>query len=194
MERSNEIINNPNLENPNNELNSQQQTQEQEQKPKKTFFKTHQEWGSPFFKNTRVGSCSHVLVKNGRSLAIPFRIVNRRGRGLNHFKTVPEKLSVNESTYEHDYHPFPNMHCGMGKKPLMPYSPDSMRNLLPQNGIVSGALNNRSYLELGNSNLINRKQWSSTYRDSYRFPIQVPISNAGILSDLAVASHMKLNS
>ena len=38
MERSGEIINNPNLENPNNELTSQQPTQEQEQKPKKNIF------------------------------------------------------------------------------------------------------------------------------------------------------------
>ena len=57
----------------------------------KTFFKTHQEKGYPYFNTTRVGSCSYVLVKNGQSLAMPFYIINRRGRSLNHFKTVPEK-------------------------------------------------------------------------------------------------------
>ena len=58
----------------------------EESKPKKTYFQTHKELGDPFFKNSRITSCSHVLVKNGRCLAIPFGIKNRRGRGLNHFK------------------------------------------------------------------------------------------------------------
>ena len=47
-----------------------------------------------------------------------------------------------------------NLHCGMGKKPLVPYTPDSARNLLPLNGIVSGAAANRSYLDLGNGILL----------------------------------------
>ena len=177
--------------------NNQEQIQEEpleEQKPKKTYFQTHKELGDPFFKNTRITSCSHVLVKNGRCLAIPFGIKNRRGRGLNHFKTVPEKLSSNKSIYMSDYIQVNNLHCGMGKKPLVPFSPDSARNLLPLNGIVSGAAANRSYLELGNGNIINRKQWNTTYRDSYLYPRIVPISNSGICADMAIASHQRLNS
>jgi len=46
---------------------------------RKTFFKTHQEKGYPYFNTTRVGSCSYVLVKNGQCLAVPFYIINRRG-------------------------------------------------------------------------------------------------------------------
>ena len=87
-----------------------------------------------------------------------------------------------------------NLHCGMGKKPLVPYTPDSARNLLPLNGIVSGAAANRSYLDLGNGNIINRKQWNTTYRDSYLYPRIVPISNSGICADMAIASHQRLNS
>ena len=45
---------------------------------RKTFFRTHQEKGYPYFSTTRVGSCSYVLVKNGQSLAVPFYIINRR--------------------------------------------------------------------------------------------------------------------
>ena len=59
------------------------------QEPRKTFFKTHQDKGFAYFNRTRVGSCSYVLVKNGQCLAVPFYILNRRGRSLNHFKTVP---------------------------------------------------------------------------------------------------------
>ena len=174
--------------------NPEQVEQVEEQKPKKTYFQTHKELGDPFFKNSRITSCSHVLVKNGRCLAIPFGIKNRRGRGLNHFKTVPEKLSSNKSIYMSDYIQVNNLHCGMGKKPLVPYTPDSARNLLPLNGIVSGAAANRSYLDLGNGNIINRKQWNSTYRDSYLYPRIVPISNSGICADMAIASHQRLNS
>jgi hypothetical protein len=175
-------------------INEDKKEEVEEEKPKKTFFNTHKELGDPYFKNTRITSCSHVLVKNGRCLAIPFWIKNRRGRQLNHFKTVPEKLSSNKTIYMSDYIPVSNLHCGMGKKPLVPYHPDSQRSKLPLNGIVSGAAANRSYLELGNSSMINRKQWNTTYRDSYLFPRIVPISNSGICADMAVASHQRLNS
>jgi hypothetical protein len=184
-----------NYENNENNINENPEIKIEEQKPKKTFFQTHKEFGDPFFKTTRVNSCSHVLVKNGRCLAIPFGVTNRRKRHLNHFKTVPEKLSTNKTIYMTDYVPVSNLHCGMGlKKPLVPFSPDSARNLLPLNGIVSGAAANRSYLDLGNQNIINKKQFSTTYRDSFLYPRIVPISNSGICADMAKASHMRLNS
>ena len=44
-----------------------------------------------------------------------------------------------------NYVPVANLHCGMRKKPLVPFWPDAARNLLPLNGIVSGAAANRSY-------------------------------------------------
>ena len=166
----------------------------EENKIKRTYFNPNKKMGDPFFKNTKVGSCSHVLVSNGKTLAVSFSIKNRRGRSLNHFKKVPGKLSVSKSTYMNDYHLFPNMHAGMGKKPLMPYSPDSFRSRLPLNGIVSGAANNRSYLELGDRGMINRKQWGSTNRLSYLWPRIVPISNTGICADMARAAHMRMNS
>ena len=70
---------------------------------RKTFFKTHQDKGFAYFNTTRVGSCSYVLIKNGQCLAVPFYIINRRGRSLNHFKTVPEKSPITKSTYMNDY-------------------------------------------------------------------------------------------
>jgi len=113
---------------------------------RKTFFKTQPNKGFAYFKNARVGSCSYVLVKNGQCLAIPFYIINRRGRSLNHFKTVPEKSPITKSTYMHDYITFGDMHCGMKKKPLIPYSMESPRSRLPINGIISGAAINRARL------------------------------------------------
>ena len=69
-----------NYENNKNNINENEENKKEEQKPKKTFFTTHKEYGDPFFKTTRVNSCSHVLVKNGRCLAIPFGVTNRRKR------------------------------------------------------------------------------------------------------------------
>ena len=159
----------------------------------KTFFQTKQNLGNPYFNNSRVGSCSFVLVKNGQCLAMPFKIINRRGRSLNHFKTVPEKSITNKSTYVNDYLPIGNIHCGMKNKPLIPYSPDCYRSRLPINGIISGAAINRASIELGDMNMINRKQWKTTYKDSFRVPSIVPVANGGIASDMAKASHARLN-
>ena len=156
-----------------------------------SFFNPNKSKTDAFFKDTKVNSCSYVLVKNGQSLAFPFIIRNERGRGLNHYKTVPEKSKEVKTVYMHDYSPYPNMHCGMGKKPLMPYDPSSYRSRLPVGGIVMSH-KNKSLIELGANGLINSKQWNSTYRDNFRWPRLVPISNPGILSDMAKSSHQKL--
>ena len=92
-----------------------------------------------------------------------------------------------------DYITFGDIHCGMTKKPLIPYNMESSRSRLPINVIISGAAINRASIELGDYRLINRKQWKSTYKDSFRKPSIVPVSNYGIASDMAKASHLRLN-
>ena len=52
---------------------------------------------------------------------------------------------------------------------------------------------NRASIELGDFRLINRKQWKSTYKDSYRKPSILPVSNYGMASDMAKAAHSILN-
>ena len=159
----------------------------------KTFFKTHQEKGYPFFTNTKVGSCSYVLVKNGHNLAVPFHIYNRRGHSLNHFKNTIRKPPVAKSTYMNDYITYGDVHCGMSKKPLVPYSVESPRSRLQINSFVNGAALNRASVEFGDFGLVNRKQWKSTYRDNFRKPSIVPISNYGIASDMAKIAHIRVN-
>ncbi len=39
---------------------------------KQTMFKTKKEKGSEFFKKTRIESCSHVKIKGGKAMAVPF--------------------------------------------------------------------------------------------------------------------------
>ena len=101
-----------------------------------------------FFKATKVGSCSHIIVKNGQSIAIPFSVTNNKGRPLNDFKLKENKSSEVQSVYRKDYTPKPYMHAGMGPKPLVPYDPESYRNRLPIHGIVM-APKNKSIIEIG---------------------------------------------
>ena len=163
-------------------------------KIRQALFKTQHEKGCPYFSNSKVGSCKYILLRKGQCLAVPFYIINKRGQSLNHYKKIPEKLSTNKSTHMNDYIRISNYHCGMAKKPLMPYKMNCSRSQLPINGIISGAGVNRSCLELGNSRLINRKQWKTTYKDSFKKLPYIPISNLGITSEMAKASHSKINS
>ena len=52
---------------------------------------------------------------------------------------------------------------------------------------------NFSSVSIGNERLINRKQWISTYKDSFKKMSIKRISNPGIISDLAKRTHYKFN-
>lgn len=112
------------------------------------LFTTNKIKTDEFFKQTKVDSCSHVLVKNGQSLAIPFNITNQKGKPLQHYKYEQNKSQEPISVYRKDYTPKPYMHVGMEKKPLLPYHPDSYRNRLPIGGIIMPH-KNKSMLEIG---------------------------------------------
>lgn len=112
------------------------------------FFTTDKMKTNDFFKATKVDSCSHVLVKNGQSMAIPFKITNQKGNPLQHYKFEPSKSSEAQSIYRKDYSIKPYMHVGMEKKPLSPYHPESYRSRLPIGGIIMSH-KNKSVIEIG---------------------------------------------
>ena len=155
------------------------------------LFKSLKDKTHPFFKNSMIDSCSHVIVKNGQTLAIPFNIKNSKGRNLSHYKTIPTKSSELMSIYRKDFSVKPILHCGMLKKPLEPYNPMSYRNRLPNFDCNFDHIN-KSNIEIGNPSRGSRKQWISTYRDTYTTPVFLPICNTGILSDISKKIHKKL--
>jgi hypothetical protein len=112
------------------------------------YFNPNKAKTNDFFKATKVNSCSHIVVKNGQSIAIPYSITNNKGRPLNDFKLKENKSSATKSVYRQDYTPKPYMHAGMGNKPLVNYDPESYRNRLPIHGIVM-APKNKSIIEIG---------------------------------------------
>lgn len=93
----------------------------------------------------------------------------------------------------------PIMRCGMDKKPLMPYSPNSYRNRLPILDIKR-LYKNTSTLELGHKRFYiknkfiirfnNLSRFKSFSKDTYgHFGKNIPISNTGILSELTKWHH-----
>ena len=153
-----------------------------------SLFKTYPEKGIPYFSKTKVGSCRYILLKNGKCLAIPFKI---NGRNNNIIDTSKDKIFTCKSTYMHDYLPRLNVHCGMRKKPLVPYNMNSLRSQLPIDSVFAGTISNRTSLELGEPKLINSKQWNSTYRETFRKLSNMPIFNVAVASMRAKARHLR---
>lgn len=112
------------------------------------YFNTSKDKTHNFFKDTKVGSCSYVLVKNGVSLAVPYKITNQKNKPLNNYKNVPQRSSELKSTYKSNYDMHTYMHVGMHHKPLMSYDPNSYRNRLATGGIIMPH-KNKSIIEIG---------------------------------------------
>jgi hypothetical protein len=115
---------------------------------KSAYFNTAKDKTNEFFKESRVESCSHVLVKNGVVLAVPFHITNQKGKPLNNYKNVPQKSSETKSIYRSDYDVHTYMHAGMNGKPLEKYDPNSYRNRLATGGVIMPH-KNKSIVEIG---------------------------------------------
>ena len=159
----------------------------------KTFFIQEKETGDKFFRKTRVGSCRKVVVKNGIPFALTYKVKNPRGEPMTHFNYTLKQVPKRPSSYYIDYcTKKQDFHLGMKNKPLVPYNPDHTRSRLPEN-LDFKVFKNISDFDIGNEGLVNRKQWVSTYKDSYK-PIKIDrITNPGIVSDMAKRSHYKLN-
>lgn len=112
------------------------------------FFNPDKAKTNEFFKESKIGSCSHVLIKNGTCVAIPYQISNEKGRELLNFKIQPSLSSEVESVYRKDYSVKPDMHVGMTKKPLIAYHPTSYRNRLPTSTVIMPH-KNKSIVEIG---------------------------------------------
>ena len=159
----------------------------------KTFFIQEKEKGDPYFRSTRVGSCRKVVVRNGIPFALTFKVKNPRGEPMTHYRYTLMQKPKKPTTYQVDYCSSKiDYHLGMKNKPLVPYSANHKRSKLPED-LKFKVFKNISDFDIGNEGLINRKQWVSTYKDSYQ-PIKIQyISNPGINSDLAKRKHYKLS-
>ena len=159
----------------------------------KTFFNQEKDKGDEYFRTTRVGSCRKIVVKNGLPFALTFKVKNPKGGPLTHYNYTLKQFPRNPTSYFIDYcTKKEDCHLGMKKKPLVPYNPNHTRSQLTKD-FGFRVIRNLSAIDIGNEGLINRKQWISTYKDSFRPTSVKRISNPGILSDMAKWTHYKLN-
>jgi len=70
-----------------------------EQAKESKLFNTNKKRTNEFFKESKVNSCSHIIVKNGVTIAIPYQIKNERGEKLLKFKTTETLSSETKSVY-----------------------------------------------------------------------------------------------
>lgn len=159
-----------------------------------TYFVSEKDKGDEYFRTTRVNSCRKIVIRNGVPFALTFKIRNPKGEPMCHFNYTFKDYPTGNSTY-HDSYCLKKQQChlSMKKKPLVPYNPLHPRNMLLDRTSFS-AFRTMSDFYIGDSRLLNRKQWMTTYKDSFRsYPIK-RISNPGIISDQTKRIRHKLNS
>jgi hypothetical protein len=82
-----------------------------------------------FFQNTRVNTCTHISMKNGRPVAIPFKPMTPA-----HMSSKTRQKSEfreGDTMYRSTYAKMPQANAGTMRKPLMKYDPQADRNRLP---------------------------------------------------------------
>lgn len=166
-------------------------------KKEHTLFKSLKDKTHPFFKNSVINSCQFITMKNGNPLAISYNTkptlkINKSPGNRNYNNAYsPQKTSIIKTTYQNDYNIKSISHVGMKKKPLEIYNPNAYRSRLPI-ADYHPTYKNKSSIEIGDLKDIFRKQWVSTYKDTYDTPEYVPISNTGILAEISKRKHRKI--
>lgn len=134
----------------------------------------------PFYKNSKVESCSHVVMKNGQAVAVPYTTAsptNSKHLYGNQLKST-EKRSIS-----HDVHRVRNhLHAGMTYKPLERYSPDAQRSRLKSEEMII-PYKNTSQIILGDRSSIYKRHFLTTAQNLLKKPIMELSTNPGILTE-----------
>lgn len=140
----------------------------------------------PFFKNTRVETCSHVVIKNGQAVAVAYPSTSTGTENKSSPKVSTEKRSVSHDLYKVRKH----LHAGMNKKPLEPYSPEAQRSRLKQEEFVL-PYKNTSQIVIGDRGSKYKRHFVTTAQNLLKAP-QVELStNPGILSEKTKWTHSR---
>ena len=130
---------------------------------------------STFFKQTRVQTCSHVLYKNGKAIAVAFPLQKTAAQNK---QKLPEGKSVTGQTYCRRS----NLHAGMPVKPLEPYHPYAHRSRLPTPTVVM-PYRNASSIVIGDRSSDYKRQFTSMNRINYpKHRLDDATTNGGILA------------
>ncbi|CAI2382144.1 unnamed protein product [Moneuplotes crassus] len=139
------------------------------------YWETKMAKSSNYFKQTRVQTCSHVLYKNGKAIAVAFPLEKK---GLKNTNRLTETKSIAQSTYGRRG----NLHAGMPVKPLEPYHPNAHRSRLPTPTVVM-PYRNASSIVIGDRSSDYKRQFTSHNRVTYpRHRLDDATTNGGILA------------
>eukprot|EP00831_Metopus_contortus_P054151 TRINITY_DN4553_c0_g1_i7.p2 TRINITY_DN4553_c0_g1~~TRINITY_DN4553_c0_g1_i7.p2 ORF type:complete len:179 (+),score=18.51 TRINITY_DN4553_c0_g1_i7:188-724(+) len=150
--------------------------------------KTKMDKSSPFFKNTRVMSCTHVVMNHGEAVAVAFPQKKTGYKAVGSYGNMSkssEKKSLSHVAHSQGIF----MHVGMPKKPLVPYHPNSYRNRLPISNVVMPHKNS-SQVVIGDRMNANKKQYVSTNNNVYTaHSLHDGCTNPGILAEATLRTH-----
>ena len=150
--------------------------------------KTKLDKSAPFFRDTKVLTCSKVVVKNGEAVAVAFpqkKTGYKSPGSYGNMGKSSERSSVSHAAHKET----PIMHAGMAKKPLVKYDPSSYRNRLPQPTVVM-PYKNSSQVVIGDRESAQKKQYISTNKN--HFPahhLGETVSNPGIMAEKTKRTH-----
>ena len=127
-----------------------------------------------FFKDSKVDSCSYVVVKHGQAVAVPYITA---GKNRSQDISPMEKRSVSHDVHRIRYH----LYAGMKNKPLEAYNPEAHRSRL-RTEEYQVPYKNTSQIVLGDRSSNYKKHFVTTAQNLLKPPKQVFTTNIGILS------------
>ncbi len=118
------------------------------------------EKSAPFFKSTRVRTCSHVMMRNGKAVAIAYPLEKTGWKAACSFQN--QKRSSEKESWNKNIHKKRNeLHCGFARKPLCPYHPEAYRSRLAQATVVM-PYKNSSQIVIGDRTTEHKTMYNST--------------------------------
>ena len=76
---------------------------DKQEETRKSQFVARRDLTHQFFKKAKIESCSHILLRSGQSVAVPFDIRNSKGRKMLNFKQNMTRSSELKSIYASFY-------------------------------------------------------------------------------------------
>lgn len=141
-----------------------------------------------FFSESKVQSCSKVVMVGGRAVGIGYSSPNHSFLQPNATNKSAERRSISHDSYKVRL----NMHAGMRQKPLAPYSPDAYRSRLPGEDYIQ-PYKNASSVVIGDRSSRYKRHFVTTAQNLFRPPVFEVRTNPGILSDKTKwTRHMEL--
>jgi len=155
------------------------------------LIKNKQNKSAAFFKPARVQTCSHIIKKGDKCIAVQFPLEKTGWKAPTSYQNTKRSVEIvswARSVYrsrEHD-------HAGMSKKPLTAYDPNSKRSQLPQPTIVM-PYKNSSQVVIGDRSSHDRNHFLSLNRQYQKVPdLKEATTNGGILAERVKWVHKHL--